>query len=75
MTFYDYLEESIDYQGRTARFAKIVFADINNGCGTSKFNAVAWKAHFIEKHPDSPELIDMLLLAFIEYYHTKKHKL
>ena len=75
MTFYDYLEESLDYKGRTAKFAKLVFSDIDNGCGSSKFNAVAWKRHFQEKHTDSPQLVDMLLLAFIEYYHHKRAKI
>jgi len=49
--------------------------EILDGCGSSKFNAVAWKAHFIEKHKDSPQLVDMLLLAFIEYYQSNKTKL
>lgn len=75
VSFYDYLEESLDYQGRTAKFARLVFTDIDNGCGSNKFNAVAWKRHFEEKHKDSPQLVDMLLLAFIEYYQIKKTKL
>lgn len=76
MSFYDYLEESLDIQGgRTARFARLVFTDIDNGCGSNKFNAVAWKAHFEEKHKESPELVDMLLRAFMEYYKHKKTRL
>lgn len=75
VSFYDFLEESLDYQGRTAKFARIVFTDIHNGCGNSKYNAVAWKRHFQEKHKDSPQLVDMLLLAFIEYYQAKRTKL
>ena len=75
MSFYTFLEESLDYQGRTAKFARIVFTDIHNGCGSNKFNAVAWKAHFIEKHADTPQLVDMLLLAFIEYYQSNKTRL
>jgi hypothetical protein len=74
VNFYDFLEESLDYQGRTAKFARLVFTDIDNGCGSNKFDALAWKAHFIEKHK-SPELVDMLLLAFVEYYHAKRTKL
>ena len=75
VTFYDFLDESLDYQGRTAKFARLVFTDIDNGCGSNKYNAVAWKRHFQEKHSESPQLVDMLLLAFIEYYHVKKTKL
>lgn len=75
VSFYDYLEESLDYQGRTAKFARLVFTDIHNGCGSSKYDAVAWKRHFQEKHKDSPQLVDMLLLAFIEYYQAKRTKL
>jgi len=75
VSFYDFLEESLDFQGRTAKFARLVFTDIDNGCGSNKFGAVAWKHHFEEKHKDSPQLVDMLLLAFIEYYQTKRTKL
>lgn len=75
VTFYDFLEESLDYQGRTSKFARLVFADIDNGCGSSKYTAVHWKKHFESKHSDSPELVDMLLREFMEYYKAKKTKL
>ncbi len=75
VTFYDFLEESLDYQGRTAKFARLVFTDIDNGCGSSKYGAVHWKKHFETKHKDSPELIDMLLRSFMEYYKAKKSSL
>ena len=75
VSFYDYLEESLDYQGKTAKFARLVFTDIDNGCGSSRYNAVAWKQHFEQKHKDSPELVDMLLRAFMEYYKHKKTRL
>lgn len=74
MSFIEFLEESLDFPSPTARFAKILFADVDNGCGSYRFNAVTWKAHFIKKHSDSPELVDMLILAYIEYVKARKRK-
>lgn len=75
MSFLDFLTESLDFQGRTGRFAKILLSDIDNGCGSSRFNAIAWKAHFIEKHGEyAPQLVDMLLIAYVEYANTSKSK-
>lgn len=75
MSFLEFLTESLDFQGRTSRFAKVVLLDIDNGCGSSRFNATAWKVHFIEKHGEyAPQLVDMLLLAYVEYANTSKSK-
>ena len=75
VNFIDYLEEAQDFDGRVAKFAYLVFQDISNGCGSSRFDAIAWKAHFIDKHPDkSGVLIDMLLVAYTSYVLTIKAK-
>jgi hypothetical protein len=75
VSFIDYLEEAQDFDGRVAKFAYVVFQDISNGCGSSRFDAIAWKAHFIEKHSDkSKELIDLLLLSYSSYVLTIKLK-
>lgn len=75
MSFLEYLDESTDNGGRVAQFAYLVFQDISNGCGSSKFDAIAWKAHFTEKHPDkSGVLIDLLLISYTSYVLTIKAK-
>jgi hypothetical protein len=68
VSFNTWLLEGLDTPGRVATFGKLVWDDINNGCGSSKYSAVAWKAHFEEKHPEHyKKLTDMLLLAYTEY--------
>jgi hypothetical protein len=75
VSFIDYLEEAQDFDGRVAKFAYIVFQDISNGCGSSKFDAIAWKAHFIDKHPEkSGVLVDLLVVAYTSYVLTIKAK-
>jgi hypothetical protein len=75
VSFIDYLEEAQDFDGRVAKFAYVIFQDISNGCGSSRFDAIAWKAHFIEKHSDkSAQLIDLLLLSYSSYVLTIKLK-
>lgn len=75
MSFLDYLDESLDNGGRVGQFAYLVFQDISNGCGSSRFDAIAWKAHFIDKHPDkSGQLVDLLLIAYTSYVLTIKAK-
>lgn len=57
-----------DEKGILDRFQKVAFGDINNGCASSKFDALGWKQHFLEKHPDSAEdLIALLTKAYAKY--------
>jgi hypothetical protein len=74
VNFIEFLDEAQDFDGRVARFAYLLFQDIANGCGSSRFDAIAWKAHFIDKHPESPQLVDLLLISYTSYILTIKAK-
>ena len=74
MSFNEFLSDSMDVPGRVAKFAKLLFGDVDNGCGRLEYDAIAWKQHFIDKHPDSPQLIHMLVSSYAEYIKTIKSK-
>jgi len=75
VSFNAWLFDNLDTPGRATVFGKIIWADINNGCGSSKFSAVDWRNHFEDKHPEvHKKLTDMLLLAYAEYALTFKSK-
>jgi len=58
----------MDTPSKLSRFAKIVYDDINNGCGSRKFTPVEWKNHFLLEHPDSADyLINTLQVAYTQY--------
>ena len=76
MRFITWLFEQIDLDTPTSKFAKICWDDINNGCGSIKFNAQAWSDHFTAKHKDkSKVLIEMLFDAYVEYRRENNIKL
>lgn len=71
MDFINFLSDNLDCPGRVARFARIIFSDVHNGCGRLEWGAVAWKGHFEEKHPEtSPQLIHMLTETYVTYIRT-----
>jgi hypothetical protein len=75
VTFNSWLFDNMDTPSRATIFGKVIWADINNGCGSSKFTAVDWRSHFEEKHPERcKKLTDMLLLAYVEYALTFNSK-
>lgn len=75
MSFNAWLFDQLDSPSRVSAFGKIIWDDINNGCGSSKFTAIQWKAHFEDKHPEhSKRLIDLLILAYAPYALTFKSK-
>lgn len=65
--------EEMDTPSPVAKFAKIVYDDINNGCGTRKLSPGGWKTHFELHHTDSAVyLIDLLQAAYLEYALSKR---
>ena len=68
MNFLTWLFDELDGPSKVSRFAKIVYDDINNGCGDRRWGPVQWRDHFIAEHADSAEnLNSMLSLAFTQY--------
>lgn len=66
--FTQWILELQDEEGSIAEFQAVAYGDINNGCASSKFDALKWKDHFEEKHPDSARrLIDLLTRAYAQY--------
>ena len=63
----------LDQQERdddTGEFARLLWADINNGCAPSHAlkSAVEWKEHFAVKHPKICERVNILLVeAYVSY--------
>jgi hypothetical protein len=75
MRFTQWVLDQEDDDTVVGSFQKILFDDINNGCSSSKFDALAWKQHFEVKHADSAEkLISVLAEAYYQYVlrHGKK---
>lgn len=68
VNFLTWLFEEMDTPSKISRFAKIVYDDINNGCGSRKFTPTQWREHFKSEHADSAKkLVDMLEIAYIQY--------
>lgn len=60
--------EEMDTPSPVAKFAKIVYDDINNGCASRKIEPAQWKKHFELHHTDSAVyLIELLQAAYLEY--------
>ena len=71
MQFTQWLLSLEDEDGALGRFQKLAYSDINNGCASSKFDAIQWKKHFIEKHPESAEPLIKLLINSYNVYALK----
>ncbi len=68
MHFVSWLWEQMDYQDANSRFAKVCWDDVNNGCALPTFSAQQWHKHFDEKHKNSKEKLNtMLIRAYDEY--------
>jgi len=68
MRFTQWVLDLQDEEGSLDKFHKILYSDINNGCGSSKYDAIAWKRHFEEKHADTAQnLINLLSVAYAQY--------
>jgi hypothetical protein len=75
MTFNAWLFDNLDTPSSSTAFGKIIWSDINNGCGSSKFTGTQWRDHFEDKHPERKDkLTDMLILAYAQYALTFKSK-
>ncbi len=75
MRFTQWLLDLEDENGALHKFYKIVYFDINNGCASSKFDALGWKKHFCDKHADSADqLIELLSLAYAHYVMKAEEK-
>ena len=75
VNFLTWLFEEMDTPSKTARFAKIVYDDINNGCGSRRFTPTDWKNHFLEEHSETAlELIKMLEFAYMRYALSSRDK-
>lgn len=56
---------------RVSKFAKVIWDDTNNGCGDRRYDAVAWRDHFTEKHHDYRKvLIGELIYCYSVYAQT-----
>jgi len=66
--FTQWILELEDEDGVIDQFHRVAYSDINNGCASSKFDALAWKKHFYEKHAETADrLVALLSLAYAQY--------
>jgi hypothetical protein len=70
VNFLTWLFDELDWPSNVSRFAKIVYDDINNGCGDRKFGPVEWRDHFIAEHPDSAESLNSMLSWYFTMFMT-----
>jgi hypothetical protein len=64
-----------DEDGSLRKFQSIAYSDINNGCSSSRFNALDWKQHFEVKHAENAsELISILKVAYEIYVLRESEK-
>jgi hypothetical protein len=56
-----------------ARFAKVAWDDVNNGCANPRFSHREWFDHFNDKHAEKANLLlDMLYTAYLAYIEEVK---
>ena len=68
MNFLTWLFDEMDAPSPISRFAKLLYNDINNGCGSRAFTPKQWREHFKAEHADSSDkLINLLEIAYIQY--------
>lgn len=68
MRFTQWILELQDEEGSIADFQAVAYSDINNGCASSKYDALKWRDHFNEKHPESASrLVNLLSKAYAQY--------
>lgn len=68
MRFTQWVLSLEDEEGVLDKFHKAIYTDINNGCGSSKYDALGWKRHFEEKHQDTASnLINLLSISYAQY--------
>ena len=73
MRFVTWLLDQQDTGGTTARFSKLAWDDVNNGCASPRFTAQEWIEHFKDKHEEKADILtEMLFTSFVEY--TKENK-
>lgn len=75
MQFTQWLLALEDEDGVLSKFQSIAYSDINNGCSSSRFNALDWKQHFEAKHAESAtNLISMLKVTYEIYVLRESEK-
>ena len=68
MRYTTWLFDQADAGGPTAKFSKVAWDDVNNGCASARFSTQEWIDHFTIKHPDKADtLIEMLFNSYVEY--------
>ena len=68
MHFLNWVLDKQEAPGNLGLFAKVVWNDINNGCGARYTSPVEWRIHFNKKHPKTAEKLSQLLsVAYTEY--------
>ena len=71
MHFLDWTLDQQDEFGNLGTIAKVLWQDINNGCGARYTTPMEWRAHFQQKHPKKADILSNLLaVAYVEYSKT-----
>ena len=68
MHFLNWVLEKQDEPGNLGVFAKVLWQDINNGCGARYTTPLEWRGHFDKKHPRTKEKLNALLSqVYLQY--------
>ena len=68
MRYITWLFDQLDTSSSSARFAKVVWDDVNNGCATARYSTSQLLAHFEEKHYENyQKLSKMLTDSYVDF--------
>jgi len=66
--FLNWILDQQEEPGNLGIFSKVIWQDINNGCGARYTTPLEWRSHFDKKHPRTKERLNALLsAAYIQY--------
>jgi len=76
MHFLDWVIEQKDGPGTAGSFGRLIYNDINNGCGARFTTPMEWQAHFIKYHKRNVHILESLLEdafdAYLDRFNAEK---
>ena len=73
MHFLDWALDQQDELGPLGVVSKVLWQDINNGCGARYTTPAEWHDHFNKKHPRTADkLSNLVATAYVEYVKSLK---
>lgn len=71
MHFLNWILDQQEEPGNLGVFSKVIWQDINNGCGARFTSPIEWRIHFNKKHPTKADTLNGLLAAaYVQYVNS-----